>query len=190
MLYINLACQWIDYYSDKLVMANQDDSSAGTPSITLTFDDAPVQPETLRLTLRQKSMWKRFLELASEMNPAKLLEFIDSEKKRILQNVKERGCITQEEFDYLNNMTRMNLQKILDDFKEKCLNQMKVTPDDTPDEISFKTSFAEQLVEWLLNLFDWLHKKIEEIFSWIKKGVEWCVEQAKKLFEYLWKLFE
>ena len=188
MFAISLVCQRIDYYSDKLVMATKYNSSAGTPSIT--FHDAPVQPQTLRLTLRQKSMWDRFLETANEMNPAKLLEFITSEKHRIMQNVKERGRITAEEADYLNNMTRKNLEKILDDFKEESLSQMKVTPDDTPEEIAFKLSFADQLVQWLSDLFDWLRKKIEEIFAWIKKGVEWCVEQAKKLFQYLWKLFK
>ena len=94
----------------------------------VTFNDAPQPPETLRLTLGQKSMWDYCVETCKGMSPAKLLEYFNSEKKRITEAVKERGSITHEEADFLNRMTRDNITEMLDNFKEEVLVQMKVSP--------------------------------------------------------------
>ena len=167
----------------QLIMAE-----SGSREFSLT--DAPSKPEVLRMTLREKSMWGRFKETYQGLSPEKLMAAFDTEKQRIMKNVKERGHITEEEAALLNKTTEENVEKILQEFKAKALKEMKVTTKDTPEQIEFKMSFAEQLVQWLANLFEWVVKKITEIFSFIKEAINWVWTKAKEFFSYLWSLFD
>ena len=160
-----------------------------TSNSAVTYDDAPPAPKVLRMTLRSKSMWEKFVERCDGMSPDKLLEFFNDEKARILAEMKQRGKITPDEADFLNRATREKVETILDRFKETVLKQMEITPEDAPKEVEFKIEFSESLVKWLSDLFNWLVDKIKNIFCWIKEKTEWCFEEAKKLFKYLWSLF-
>lgn len=156
----------------------------------ITLDDAPQLEPTLRLTLKQKSLWKRMKDSAAKgLNPKQLLELINSEERKIHKDVDKRGHITEEEADFLNKSTREKLEKVLDEFKENCLKHIEIHPNDTAEEVKFKLHFSEQLISWLTELFTWLLKKIDEIFVWRKeKPPQWCMDQTEKLFKHLWDL--
>lgn len=136
------------------------------------------------------SLWERFLIKAQSLTPTALSDLIDSEKRRILKEMEERGHLTQEEADYFNKMTRESIEKILNSFKESCLKHLEVTPLDPPAQVKFKIGFAEELLEWLADLFGWVINKIQEIFQVTGEKLEWCIEQTKKLFEYIKSLFK
>ena len=163
---------------------------AGSGSRTFTLTDAPPKPEVLRIALREKSMWERFKETCQGLSPEKLMAAFDREKQRIMKKVKERGRITEEEAALLNKTTQENVTKILEEFKTKVLEEMEITTNDTPEEIEFKMSFADKLVQWLHDLFAWVVKKIKEIFSEIMKAISWAWQMAKEFFDYLWSLFD
>ena len=156
---------------------------------SFVIQDAPPQPDVLRMTLKRKSMWKSFLEKARDMTPQRFMEFFDQEKKRLLDKVKNGGTLTQEECDFLNKNTRKKIEKVINDFKERVLTEMEINPTDTADEIEFKSNFAKELIKWFKSLLFWLLEKIKVIFSKIKESIKWCTEKAKELFEYLWSLF-
>ena len=160
----------------------------GTATLTLT--DAPQPPKMIRMTLKQKSLWESFKEKCKDLTPAKMMEVFHSEKDRIMKEVKKRGSITEEERQFLNKGVRERVEKILNEFKEKAVEQMEIQQTDTPEEIEFKVSFGEQLLRWLSNLFNWVIEKMKEIFRWIKEKLQWCIEKAKELFEYLWSFFK
>ena len=84
----------------------------------------------------------------------------------------------------------IRVSKVLDNFKIQALAQMEITPEDHAEEVKLKLSFGDQLVAWLSNLFDWLLKKMAEIFNKIKESFDWCVQKARELFTYLWSLLE
>ena len=134
--------------------------------MTVTIDDAPQPPSTLRL------------------------EFLNSERARILAAVKKRGGITKEEAEILNRTAEKKVHELLAQFEESLLKQMEITPNDTPKEIEFKMNFADQITQWLKKLFSWLEEKIKQIFSKLKEAAERCFKKAKELFDYLWSLFE
>lgn len=156
---------------------------------TLTLTDAPQPPKMIKMTLRQKSLWESFKEKCKDLTPAKMMEVFNSEKDRIMKEVKKRGSITEEEREFLNKKLKERVTKILDEFKEKAMEQMEIQPNDTPEEIEFKLSFGEKLLRWLSDLFSWVIEKMKEIFRWIKEKLQWCIEKAKELFEYLWSFF-
>ena len=75
-------------------------------SSTVTFDNVSSPPPVLQITLRNKSMWDKFVEKCEGMSPASQLQVFNSEKFRILAEVTKRGRITQEEADFLNKAIR------------------------------------------------------------------------------------
>ena len=79
--------------------------------------------------------------------------------------------------------------KILDKFKKQALDTTKIERSDTTEEMKFKISVQTGLLDWLSKLFEWVVKKIKEIFAQIKEKIDWCFEKAKELFEYLWSFF-
>ena len=155
-------------------------------SITLT--DAPPKPQTF--TLKEKSMWTKFCESTANFSPQKLLEAFNSEKQTLLKKLESGGQLTNDDCDFLNKNMERDIAKVLDDFKKQALNQMKITPEDSAEEVMLKLSFGAQLVAWLSDLFNWLLKKMTEILAKIKECFHWCVEKTKELFEYLWSLLE
>ena len=163
---------------------------AGSGSRTFTLTDAPPKPEVVKMTLKEKSMWGRFKKTCQGLSPEKLMAAFDTEKQRITKNVKERGHITEEEAELLHKTTEENVKKTLKEFQEKALDEMKITTEDTPEQIDFKTSFADKLVEWLGDLLVWVAKKIKEIFSVIiKEAIDWAWKMAGEFFTFLWALF-
>ena len=128
-------------------------------SKTVTIDDAPQPPQKLRLTLRKKTMWESFMEKCKGMSPQALIDFFNSEKARTLEAVKKRGKITEEGADFLNKATKDNVEKILDQFKESFLEQMKITPNDTPEEIELKLALWIKLLSGLKNCLAGLKRK-------------------------------
>ena len=163
------------------------DNFSGMRSITIT--DAPSKPELLTLTLKEKSMWDKFCESTSNFTPQKFLEAFNCEKRKLMRKLDSGESLTQDDCDFLNKSTDKNLTEVLENFKKKALDQMKITPNDTAEEVKMKLSVTEQLVAWLADLFNWLIKKMEEIFAKIRECFDWCVGKAKELFDYLWSLF-
>lgn len=165
-------------------------SGEGNPPESITLDDAPKLNSEIEGSLKKrKSLWEKMKESAKGLDPSQLMELIKSEKAKIQKDIDKRGYVTQEEADFLNKCTREKLEKVLNDFKEKCLEHMAVHANDHPDEVKFKTNFGEQIITWLTKLFSWLLEKITEIFLWLAKQIEWCFEKAKELFTHLYNLF-
>ena len=123
-----------------------------------------------------------------DFTPEQLMAAFSNERQKILASVKSKGFITKEEAEVLNKTTRENIKKTLDDFLERATKALEITPQDTPEEIELKMSFSEKLVTWLSELFQWLLKKIKEIFEWIREKIEWCWKKTKELFKYLYSL--
>ena len=159
---------------------------SGMSSITIT--DAPPKPATLTLTLKEKTMWTKFCESTANFSPQKFLEAFDNEKQKLMKKIQNGTKLTQEDCDFLNKNVQKRISEVLDNFKDQALAQMAITPEDTAEEVQAKLSVAEQLITWLSALFDWLNKKISEIFAKIRECFDWCVKKAKELFDYLWSL--
>ena len=164
-----------------------------TTTADVSFEDAPQKPEVLCMTLQDSgsgsgSLWQKFHESVRDFSPEQLMDAFSNERQKILASVKEKGFITEEEAEVLNMTTREKVKKILDDFLEKATKALKITPKDSPVEIELKTSFSENLVAWLTELFLWLLKKMEEIFKWIREQIDWCWQKTKELFEHLFSL--
>ena len=159
------------------------------PTYSIVIRDAPLPPVTLRMTLRQRSMWQSFIRRARGSTPQRLLELFNQEKQKLLDKVRRGGTLTQEECDFLNRNTRRNIEKVIKDFKERVLTEMEVKPTDRAEEIQFKTDFATQLVQWLQDLLSWVGEKIRLIFARMRDAIQWCMEKTRELFDYLWSLF-
>ena len=164
-----------------------------TTTADVSFEDAPQKPEVLCMTLQDSgsgsgSLWQKFHESVRDFSPEQLMDAFSNERQKILASVKEKGFITEEEAEVLNMTTREKVKKILDDFLEKATKALKITPKDSPVEIELKTSFSENLVAWLTELFLWLLKKMEEIFKRIREQIDWCWQKTKELFEHLFSL--
>ena len=160
-----------------------------TTSTEVSFEDAPQKPEVLRITLQdRRSLWQKVQESVRDFTPEQLMAAFSNERQKILASVKSKGFITKEEAEVLNKTTRENIKKTLDDFLERATKALEITPQDTPEEIELKMSFSEKLVTWLSELFQWLLKKIKEIFEWIREKIEWCWKKTKELFKYLYSL--
>ena len=155
-----------------------------------TLFDAPQPPKAVKLTLRQRTLWDRFIETTKGLNPQKILEMFNSEKDKLLQKRKQGIPLTQDECDFLNKNLRERIKKVLDNFQERMQEEMEIKPTDSPEEMELKLSFGDQIVKWLSDLFIWLTAKVKEIFAKIKEAFEWCVQQVKDLFEYLFSLFK
>ena len=158
-------------------------------SATITFDDAPPKPETLRLTLKEKSYWVRFRETTAEFSPHKILEAFEFDKRKVMEKVNAGQPLTEADRDVLNRGTRKKLKKMLKKFEDHCLAETEIKEGDTPDQVKLKISFSDQLLDWLGKLFDWIVAKMKEIFATISEGIEYCAQKVKDFFEYLWSLF-
>ena len=111
----------------------------------LVIQDAPPKPDIIRDTLREKSMWKRFLKLTKNgVSPEKVLEVFNSDKSKILAKVKAGEKITQKDCDFLNKRVSKNIERVLKDFQKRALAEVTVTPNDTAKEIEFKMGFADK----------------------------------------------
>ena len=164
-------------------------SKSSSSSSSINFDDAPPKPEVLRMTLKQKSYWERFLEKTKGLSPQKILEAFESEKKKVMEKVNAGQPLTQEDCDILNRGVEKRVEDVVNKFKDHCLAEMKIKPGDTPEQVKLKMSFADQLLEWLGQLFQWIVTKTKEIFAMITKGIEYCAKKVKEFFSYLWSLF-
>ncbi|CAF1025082.1 unnamed protein product [Rotaria sordida] len=86
-------------------------------------------------------------------SPDQILKLLNQEKDRIMKNIDERGCITQEEADFLNQQTENALEETLNKFKQQAIQQLKIQSEDTKEEVHFKISFSNHLLKWLPDLF-------------------------------------
>ena len=109
-----------------------------------TFQDAPAKPVILQMTLKEKSMWQKFQKSTKGFTSSKLVEIFDTEKQKLLDQVKSGRQLTQEQCDFLNESTRENIKRVLPDFQQKALAQMEFKTTDSADEIQFKASFGDQ----------------------------------------------
>ena len=157
---------------------------------TLVTKDAPSMPQVLRMTLRDKSLWDKFIDSTKGMTPHKIWEALNGEKQRLSQKMKAGQKLTQEECDFLNKKFLRDIEKVLNNFKDRVLAELEITPKDTPETIAFKLELTEQFIEWLSDLFKWLFKKIKGIFESVKNEHETCMQEAKELFDFLWSLFK
>ena len=158
-------------------------------TVDVSFDDAPQKPEKLRITLQdRRSLWQKVQESVRDFTPDQLMASLSSERQKILASVREKGSITKEEAEVLNRTTRESIKKTLDDFLEKATKALEITPKDTPEEIELKMGFSEMLATWLSDLFQWLLKKMKEIFQWIREKIEWCWKKTKELFKHLFSV--
>lgn len=167
----------------------QNSIAASSSSATITFDDAPPKPETLRLTLKEKSYWARFKETTAEFSPHKILEAFELDKRKVMEKVNAGQPLTQADRDILNRGTRKKLKKMLKKFEDHCLAETDIKEGDSPEQVKLKISFSDQLLDWLGKLFDWIVTKMREIFATIWEGIENCAKKVKDFFEYLWSLF-
>ena len=164
--------------------------TAGTSKPTFVANDAPPMPQVLRMTLREKSLWDKFIDSTKGMTPHKIWEALNGEKQRLSQKMKAGQKLTQEECDFLNKKFLRDIEKVLNNFKDRVLAELEITPKDTPEIVAFKLDLTEQFIKWLSDLFEWLFKKIEGIFESVKNEHETCMQEAKELFDFLWSLFK
>ena len=155
---------------------------------SIVIDDAPLPPEIIRSTLKQKSLWQAFIARPRYMTPQRFMESFNQEKQKLTDKVKKGDTLTQEDCDFLTRNTQERIEKVLDDFKEHALSEMEIKRPDTAKLMKLKTDFATTLIEWLQNLLAWVPVKIQEVFARLKEATDWCMEKAKEFFEYLWSL--
>ena len=162
-----------------------DDAPQALASDPAPEDEAAPSPTVLQLTEQSKRTWIMFLKKCEErMSPAELLEYLRSEKARIL---KKRGKITQEEVDFLNNATREGIEEVVDEIKKKLLKVTEVTREDTTEEVVVKVCFARQACQWLADLCRWLMDKIKiYIIDPIKEKIVLFYEEAMKFLRDFW----
>ena len=166
--------------------------SQGSGGSDTYFADAPAKPPILRmkLTSKKQTVWERFQAAISGLSPQAILEHVQSTRSEIEKKVAKGEYITDEEIEFLNRSMEEQLTKLLDKFKGQALATTKIERTDTTQEIKFKLEFQKGLLDWLSELFDWVIRKISEIFEKIKEAVEWAFQKAKELFEYLWSFFQ
>lgn len=154
-------------------------------STDITFKDAPQLDSKIKTSLKQRNLWANMKDNhAADISPDKLMELVNSE----IQQSKD-GSFTEDQAADINKKTREKLDVVLSGYKENCLKQMEIHPNDTKEDVSFKTSFGDQIISWLSDLFTWLLDKIKEIFLMlVKKAVQWCLNHADDLFKYVWIL--
>ena len=160
--------------------------SYGTHS---NFKDAPQKPDVVSMTLREKSLWDKFVEAREGLTPEIMMAELKVEKDRIMEKVKERGYITKEEADFMNKVTHEKVTKVVNDFKEKITKEVAISPGDTAEKVAFKTSFLNKLVQWFQSLLDWIAEKITSILSTIQTALENTWEAVTQFFDYLWSQF-
>lgn len=166
--------------------------SQGSGGSDTYFADAPAKPPILRmkLTAKKQTVWERFQAAISGLSPQAILEHVQSTRSEIEKKVAKGEYITDEEIEFLNRSMEEQLTELLDKFKGQALATTKIERSDTTQEIKFKLEFQKGLLDWLSELFDWVIRKISEIFAKIKEAVEWAFQKAKELFEYLWSFFQ
>ena len=150
-------------------------SGAGSTTSTI-FDDVPRQPDILRITLTAKksTMWTRFKKAMATLSPEELMKHLKETKDEIMMKLDGGEELTDEEIEFLNHSTEELLTKILDKFKKQALDTTKIERTDTTEEMKFKISVQTGLLDWLSKLFEWVVKKIKEIFAQIKEKIDWC----------------
>ena len=167
--------------------------ASGSEIASFTLSDAPQRPEIYTLKLRgyarQKRLYDNFMDRCKELSPENLLSALNSEKARIMERMKERGHLTEEECELLNKANKKKLKETVEKFIDDACRQMEVTPDDSPEEVEFKLSIGEKLIKWLEDLFNWMIEKLGVIFQRVKEALQWCYQKAKELFEKLCSFF-
>merc|ERR1719433_1824092 len=114
-----------------------------------------------------------------------MIEKLELEKNKVLGDIDKRGSATAEERDFLNRLTRDNLQKVLKEFEKNAMNELDIKEGDTAEEIKFKVSFGDKIIKWLGDLFTWVMQKVKEIMAKVKEALKWCWQQVKDLFSWL-----
>ena len=158
------------------------------------FNDAPPQPEILRITLtataKKSTTWQRFKTSMATLSPAALMKYLNDSRTRLEKKIENGEDLTDEEIEFLNQSMEKQLSDVLDKFKTQVMETTKIERTDTKEEMKFKISVHSGLLDWLSKLFKWVVDKIKEIFAKIKEKLEWCFEKAKELFELLWSFFK
>ena len=170
----------------SLKMAQYRSQSAASMETEVSLADAPEPP--FRLTLRQpkhKSLWEQLKDAAKSLNPEKLMEMINSQRKKIEAKLDRGEELTDEDIEFLNKSAEEQLEKAFDKFKNDYMEIAKIKKTDKPEEIKLKMEVQRGLVAWLKDLFAWVVGKLKEIFAMIKKAIQYCFEKVKELFAAL-----
>lgn len=153
-----------------------------------TFQDIPRRPQmVLRLTLKEKSYWEKFVDTVRSLPTAReFLASLQSEKNKILAKVKKGKSISQDEIDFLNKAMTEEIDGVFDNFKQQTKEVLRIEPEDDPQTIVFKVTLTQNLLKWLDALFEWMMKKIGDILAMVDQhGADWCVKKAKDLFDFM-----
>ena len=166
-------------------------------TIIIVFTDAPKPPEIVRMTL--KSMWQHFIDSRKGLTPEQLHKLLEERRAKIEEKIAERECLTQDECDSFETNICEDLKRLLEDFEKGAVKSMEDKPTEKPDEVKNKLA-EEQFIQWLSDLLIWLRQKVKEIIKNLKEAIQqgrdkvkffdWCVDMVKKLFKYLWGLFQ
>lgn len=153
-----------------------------------TLQDIPPRPQmVLRLTLKEKSYWEKFVDTVRSLPSAReFLESLQSEKNRIIGKARKGKSISQDEIDFLNKAMTEEINGVFDNFKEQTKEILGIKPEDDPQTIVFKVTLTQNLLKWLDALFEWMTKKINELLDMVdQRGADWCVKKAKEMFDFM-----
>ena len=127
-------------------MAAKSQATSRSRSDTM-FDDAPVKPPILTLTLRsrKKTLWQQFQETIASLSPQEIMTQLTATRNAIKAKLEKGEKITDEDIEFLNKTMEEQVTKILDDFKERAIKTTKITSSDSSEEVKLKLEVQEGL---------------------------------------------
>jgi DNA-directed RNA polymerase subunit F len=149
------------------------------------LEGAPPVP-SIRLNLRQASMWERVREKAKALDPTQLLGLYMKEEERIRKRATERGYVTAEEADVLNRIVANRVDAALRNLKAEITETLTFNEGDDANTVEIKIAASQHFADWIAQLAAWITKKLKQIFEQAKKALQWCQEKLSELFEYLY----
>ena len=113
-----------------------------------------------------------------------------AEKERILRNIRIRGHPTKEEAETLNRMNKVKLEKVCEAFEVRMSKIIEIKVTDKPEEVDVKVTFSERLLNWILDFSMNIADRVGKVYSQLEKGIDYCKDAVKKLFDFLWSIFD
>jgi hypothetical protein len=149
----------------------------------------------VRMTLKHpahhdQSYWERFKKTCASLSPVDMMKKMQDERSIIQKKIEKGDDITADDIEFLNKSAEEEIDKMMTNFKQNAMQMCKIEENDSHEEIKFKFEIQQDLVSWLSALFDWVIKKLQEIFDKIKEAIDWCFTQVKELFKQLFSFFE
>jgi hypothetical protein len=153
----------------------------------LELRDVPQLERSMILRLQSNSsIWQQFKDATQGLSPEEIIKRFNQKKSKIVQASRQRGHVTKEEAEFLNKAFEEDFEDAFKKFKKAIMDQLRIQPGDTPEEVQFKIDFGQSLTTWLGNLFTWLIEHIKAIFIKIKENLTWCIVKAKELLLFLY----